>query len=566
MPGRACRENSLQAGGSGFRRRGSARQTGPVDPNAVTPATREETMPAGLLAVVAGFFALAISARLGYMLLYGDAVSHLGIARRLIDNNSPGLGNIGGVWLPLPHLLMLPFVWKMEWWHDGMAGAWPSLLAYVIGVMGMYRLARRMMPRNWAMVATAFFGLNANLLYLSTTPLTEPLFLALLVWIALLTMELIDAMRDGRERVARNRYLLLGVLLLAAVLTRYDGWILGAVVWCVGAWQLWKRPAMRRGLTPAFTVMTVFAVAGPLGWFWWNHVYAHDWLDFMRGPSSAKEIDRKTSPPGARKYFGWHDPAWSLMLYARTAQVDAAWWETGWLVAAAALWGAWKAWRTRVTGAVFLLWLPLPFYVYSVSYGSVPIFIPQIYPHSFYNSRYGTEMLPVLAVFGAYALWMLARGLKGGEALAMRVGPPVVLLLIAVNTMLMLHATPLVLQEAEANSRGRLAEDQPLAQILAGFRPGAKIVMDDGYHVGAFEMAGIPLRQVIGPGDYYQWRDALLKPGEVAPYVITSAGDDLSKAVAAHPQGLTELEILCASGEKCLRIYQADKFAGGGVR
>ncbi len=547
----------------GFRRRGPARAVAPQDPDAVIPASREETLPAGLLAVTAGFFALAISARLGYMLLYGDAVAHLGIARRILDTNTPGLANWGGVWLPLPHLLMLPFVGNMDWWQNGMAGAWPSLICFVIGVMGMYRLARRVVPRNWAMVATAFFGLNANLLYLTTTPLTEPLFLALLVWIVLLTMELIDAMREGLERLARARYLLLGVLIFAAVMTRYDGWILGAAVWSIGAWQMVKRPAMRRGLMPVFAVFTLLAVAGPALWLWYNHAYEGDWLDFMRGPNSAREIDRKTSPVGARKYFGWHDPAWSLMLYARTAQVDAAWWETGWLVAAGALWGAWKAWRRKLNGALFLLWLPLPFYVYSISYGSVPIFIPQIYPHSFYNSRYGIEMLPVLALFATYALWLGLRALPQGGALAQRVGPPVMLLLIAVNTVLMLHATPLVLKEAMTNSRGRLAEDQPLAQLIAGFKPGAKILMDSGYHVGAFQMGRIPLRQTIGPGDYYQWRDALAQPASVAPYVITTAGDDLSKAIAAHPQGLTELEILCASGEKCLRIYQSDKLVQG---
>ena len=48
-----------------------------------------------------------------------------------------------------------------------------------------------------------------------------------------------------------------------------------------------------------------------------------------------------------------------------------------------------------------LLWVPLPFYVYSVAYGSVPIFIPQLWPHSYYNARYGMEMLPALALFAA---------------------------------------------------------------------------------------------------------------------------------------------------------------------
>ena len=48
--------------------------------------------------------------------------------------------------------------------------------------------------------------------------------------------------------------------------------------------------------------------------------------------------------------------------------------------------------------------MPLPFYVYSIAYGSVPIFIPQLWPHSYYNSRYGMEMLPALALFAFLAV------------------------------------------------------------------------------------------------------------------------------------------------------------------
>ncbi len=61
--------------------------------------------------------------------------------------------------------------------------------------------------------------------------------------------------------------------------------------------------------------------------------------------------------------------------------------------------------------ASLLLWMPLSFYVYSVAYGSVPIFIPQLWPHSYYNSRYGMELLPALAVFACVALAALERRL-----------------------------------------------------------------------------------------------------------------------------------------------------------
>ncbi len=526
----------------------------------ISPATRQETMVVGLGALMVGFFALSISASHGLMLLYGDAVAHLAKARGLVDTNTPGLGQLGSVWLPLPHLLMVPFVGRMEWWQDGMAGAWPSLISFILATMGLYRVARRLLPARWALVAAAFFGLNANLLYLATTAMTEPLFLALLVWIVLLTMEFVDAVKAAAIRKVTGHMLLLGFLILAATMTRYDGWILGAAVWCVVAWQLWKVPAVGRLVWQGFAVFTILAVTGPLAWFWYCHTFAGDWLDFMRGPFSAKEIDRKTSPPGAHKYWGWHNPAWSLMLYARTAQVDAAAWETGWLVAAAAIWGSWRAWFAGLNKAWLLLWLPLPFYVYSVSYGSVPIFIPQLYPHSYYNSRYGLEMLPVLAVFMAYALNEGVKHFGKAQPLVDRLAQPIALMLVALNLIMMLHAVPLVLKEAMVNSRSRLAIETPLATELATFTPGLPILMENSDHVGALQQAGIPLRQTIGPSDYYRWRAAKADPAKAAAYVIAVGDDAVARIVKDHPGGLTELSIMCSTNEPCVRIYQSDRY------
>jgi 4-amino-4-deoxy-L-arabinose transferase-like glycosyltransferase len=533
-----------------------------LDPDAVYPANRQETLPVALMALTMAFLALAVSAKQQYMMLYGDAVAHMGIARRIVDTNSPGLVQLGSPWLPLPHLLMLPFIWKMEWWQDGMAGAWPSLVCFVLAVAGLYRLARRMMSTPWAFVAAAFFGLNANLLYLSTTAMTEPLFLALLVWIVLVTCELLEYAGEQAIEKVTNHLVLLGMLILAAVMTRYDGWILGAAVWCLVAWQLARRRKLWAKVLPGFVTFTLLTVAGPCAWFGYNHAFGHDWLDFMRGPYSAKEIDRRTSPPGSHHYFGWHDPAWSLMLYARTAQVDASAWETGWLVAAASLWGLWKGWRLKIERGTSLLWLPLPFYVYSVSYGSVPIFIPQLYPHSFYNSRYGMEMLPAFAVFTAFALYKIAAMLKSKQPLVEKFMQPVALMLCVLNLLFMLHSVPLVLKEAMVNSRGRLAFETPLAEQLSFVPRGAPILMDNSEYVGALQTAGIPLKQTIGPADYYGWRAAMQDPAKIAAYVVSVEGDAISHAVKEHPQGLTEVTIVCATDKPCMRIYRSTEYGG----
>jgi hypothetical protein len=532
-----------------------------TNPDEVRPATRDETFPIALAAVVLSFVALLLCFSRGYLLLYGDAVAHLGIARRILDSRNPGLIQLGGVWLPLPHLLMLPFVQKLEWWQNGLAGAWPSLICYIAGVAGFYRLARYLLMPRWAIAATAFYALNPNLLYLATTAMTEPLFLALLIWIALLTVECVAAIRASRHAVVGRRLILVSVFILAAVYTRYDGWVLGATVWCILTLMLARHRDVWRRVARSFVFFTLLVVAGPVSWLAYNQHFFHDPLDFIRGPYSASAIEKKTAAPGLEHYHGWHNPVLAFVYYTRGAQVDAAFWETGFLFMAAAIGGLALAIRRRLALSALLLWLPLPFYIYSIAYGSVPIFIPQLWPHSYYNSRYGMEMLPALALFAFVAAqWMEGRWGQL-QPLAKRLMQPIVLLLVALNTVGMMYRTPLVLKEAINNSTTRVGFETALARQLLALPKGSVILMYNSDHVGALQYAGIPLHQTINEGDYDSFRAALMAPAEHAAYVVAMAGDPVSTAVAAHPAGLTELTILCTTGQPCARVYQSDRYA-----
>jgi hypothetical protein len=574
------------------------------DPDLVRPATREEFTPVLMTSVLVAFVALIVCFTRGYVLLYGDAVAHLGIARRIFDTRNPGLVQLGGVWLPLPHLLMLPFVWKMLWWQSGLAGAWPSIGCYIFGVAGFYRLCRRMLVPRWALVATAFYGLNPNLLYLSTTAMTEPLFLALLVWMTLLTMEAVEAIGAADQARVKKKLILLGLVIFAAVFTRYDGWVLGAAAWCIVTWQLWRSGAMWRRVGPAFAIFTLLVVSGPALWLWYNQHFYHDPLDFMRGPYSAPAIEKRTSPPGSKHYRGWHNPGWAVLFFTRTAQVDAAAWETGFAVMAAAVVGLCIAMRKRAERASLLLWVPLAFYVYSVAYGSVPIFIPQLYPHSYYNARYGMEMLPALALFACLAAAALEQRItrpagvsledaSAGAKKTALVGPSRWIYLAAIglavlNSLAMVYGAsllqnvashiehhpsnllanyspPLVLKEALVNSTTRVPFERNLALVLDDLPPGVPILMAESDHIGALQDAGIPLRQTINESDYDSWHEALGDPASHAAYAVAFDGDAVAKAVAEHPQGLQELTILCGTGQPCARIYQSERYSNSGV-
>ncbi|HVG27467.1 MAG TPA: hypothetical protein VM865_07665 [Acidobacteriaceae bacterium] len=550
----------------------------PWDPNAVTPATRDEVYPFAAGGTVLGFFALLVCYSKGYLLLYGDAVAHLGIARRIVDSHYPGLAQLGGVWLPLPHLLMLPFIGHMTMWQTGFAGVPMSLLSYALSVAGIWRLGRRMMRPRWALVGTAFYALNPNLLYLATTAMTEALFLALLIWSVVAAVETASALRVGRVRSAAVGMIAAGVLIVAQVFTRYDGWVVGAAIWCWLAWELWRAGSeMQRRLRTPFVVFTLMCLAGPVVWFWYNQHFEGDWLDFMRGPYSAKAIERKTAPPG-QHYRGWHNPAWALLFYTRTGQVNAAVWETGFVLMTGALYGLWIQWRRRAEAAVreraetglWLLWVPLPFYVYSVAYGSVPIFIPQLWPHSYYNARYGMEMLPALALYGALAaerldLWLRART-AGWAKVGARLWQPAAMVLCALNCIGMMYRIPSVLKEGIVNASTRVPFEHALASFLMQVPSGEPVMMATSAHVGAVQTAGRDLRSMVSEQDEVSWERALADPARNAAYVIAIAGDSVEKAVAEHPEGMVELEVICTTGQPCAKVYQSRLWKPGTTR
>lgn len=517
-------------------------------------ALRTETRLVACMALVLSLFALAYYLQRGMLLLYGDAVAHLHIARRIFDSLNPGFRQLGSVWLPLPHILLLPFVQKMTWWQTGLAGSWPSMACYVLGCAGIYRLARIWLSPASASIAAAFYGLNPGLLYMQTTAMTEPLFLAEMIWSALLLAEFGRALKSDEQRRASRLLVAAGLVLVCAVFTRYDGWILASFAWLIVLWNV--RRSWRGEVGGTFVFFTALLLAAPLLWLAYNAKQFGDPLDFMRGPYSAQAIAARSTPLGASHYPGWHSIRVASLYFLKAAEMGAVPVRLGnlllWLSTAGTLVAVWKC-RAQNIAAALLLWVPLPFYAYSIAYGSVPIFIPLWTPFSWYNTRYGMEMLPVFALFLGFLIsWVAKLWSRHGvwtEAIA--------LVLIVVNSVVVMRARPLVLAEAVVNSRTRIPFEQALAQALGSLPQEGAILMYTSDHIGALQRLGTPLKRTINEGDYYQWAPALEHPAQSAAIVVATDGDAVAKAVAAHSEGLTMVDVVCSTGQPCARIYLA---------
>src|SRR5271155_4868177 len=363
----------------------------------------------GLVAAFLGVVVFGYCSRHDLLLLYGDAVAHLHIARRVLNSLNPGFRQLGSVWLPLPHLLMVPFVMRMSWWESGLAGAIPSIGCYILVCIGIYRLARMCLRVGPAAVAAVFYGLNPGLLYMQSTAMTEPLFLAEMIWATLLIAEFCRAIprqsRGQAEEKRASRLLIgAGLVLLAAVFTRYDGWILASFARLVAVIAMFRGKRWRGHAGGAFFLFTVMLAVAPLLWMAYNAKQFGDELEFVRTPYSAKAIEERTTPPGAWHHPGWHSMRVAALYFMKAAELGATslrFANTLFLLTIAGTVVAIARWWSGSLAALLLLWVPLPFYAYSVAYASVPIFIPLWWPHSWYNTRYGMEMLPAFALFSA---------------------------------------------------------------------------------------------------------------------------------------------------------------------
>ncbi len=190
-------------------------------------------------------------------------------------------------------LLLIPFVQVYSWWASGFAGVIPSALAYLAGCAGIYRLARRWLPPAAAALTLAFFATNPNLLYLQTTAMVEPLFICETIWIVLWLVEW-QAALDSDPIRAGHLQIWIAAAFVAAVFTRYDGWILAMLAWgCVGL-VLMRRDGLR---SRGFWLASILVAAAPLAWFIYNAAAFGDWLYFLRGPYSARAIEIRTAAP-----------------------------------------------------------------------------------------------------------------------------------------------------------------------------------------------------------------------------------------------------------------------------
>ncbi len=434
-----------------------------------------------LAAAAAAWGAVRFCLDRGYLLDFGDAQAHLNIARRVVDGRTPGIDQLGTVWLPLPHILMLPLAGDDWMWRTGLAGAIPASICFVLGVVFLFAAVRRAAGSRaaaWTAAAAAIF--NPNLLYLQATPMTEAFFFCFLA--ALLYFAL--AARTSLWAAAAA-----GLAAFAVSLTRYEGWPLlpfVALYLLIGA----KRRFSSTILFSAIAAIGPFAWLGYNWWFWGNP------LEFYNGPYSPQAIQGAAMYPGRGNF----PAAWAQFQAAATHCAGPP---LFWLGAA----GAAAALVRRISGPFLFLAIPAALVVWSVYSGNTPIFVPDLPPGSYYNTRYGLALFPLLcAGLGCLVPWVPSR-LRAATSIA---------LIVAVSAPWLADRREdawITWKEARVNSEARRAWTLEAAAFFNQmYRPGDGVLSTFGDVTGVFREAGIPLRRTLTWDNGPEWNLALARP------------------------------------------------------
>jgi hypothetical protein len=564
--------------------------------------TAKTAVPDRSAARVAGIAALVSFSSFIYyfqhsdLLLYGDAVAHINIARRVFDSQTPGLLQLGTVWLPLPHLLMIPFIFSDAMWRNGAGGSIPSMIAYVLGVVGIFRLMRGLLEADCcskpgskpgskpaaavgAWVAALVYGANPNLIYIQATAMTESVYLALFIWAVVYFAEFMRSLPKNQDanarlpQLARTPLMRCAWCLAGAELTRYDGWFLAGVMGLVVVVIIiaLRRSQIRahasddlnledRALRRTVVKFLVGIAVVPVLWLAYNGAVYGNALEFANGPYSAKAIEHRVGAPNP----AFHNAGVAAIYFLKSAQLNMADgnWGRFWLAAAVAALaiGAWKL-RSQSAELLLLLWVPLVFYAFSIAYGSVPIHVYTWWPFATFNQRYGLHLLPMFAVSaGVLAASVFLLGASGRHVWKLAA---VMLALVMASYASVWKAGPQCLKEARRNWEIRNPLNSAVERIVARLPRNSRFLMDISEHVGVMEEAGIPLRQVLNNENHRPWKRpsdpeglwerALGDPSRYVDFVIAFDGDAVDRGV--NRTNLTVLAEIHATRQPHARIY-----------
>ncbi len=469
-----------------------------------------------LLICIAFIFAVASSVFFfiqGDILAYGDAESHINIAKRVVDSLTPGLAQLGGIWLPLPHVLMLPFVYFNILWRTGIAGSIVGGICYIGAALYLYKLTFLLTKNKAASLLSFFvFVLNPNVLYLQSTPMSE---LPLIAFFVLSTYYFIHFIQDDKRLFS---LILSAFFAFCASLSRYDGWFLvGFETIALFLFYIPKKLFQQlEGKTVLFVTLAFFGI---VLWLLWDFLILGDPFYFSNSPFSAKSQQQAWFTRGEL-------PTYKHMFLSFAYYFVTSLHNIGLLIFIPTLVGFiiflfHKKYSNKII-IVLLLTVPFIFYWTTLYLGQSVIFIPDLTPTTFhwrlFNVRYGVMMVPFAAIFLGYLFTKKIRLLQG-----------FLVVCLLLQSLLFFTGKDSIISLEDGVSGLSAAKKVDASLWMERHYDRGLILLDDYARTLSVIKSGLPIEDVIYIGNKPYWENTLREPEKYATWIVLQKDDAVWK-------------------------------------
>lgn len=455
----------------------------------------------------------------GDILAYGDAESHINIAKRVVDSLTPGFAQLGGIWLPLPHVMMLPFVYFNVLWRTGFAGSIVGGLCYIISCLYIYKLTYLIANNKFAAwVAFFVFSLNPNILYLQSTPMSE---LPLIAFFILSIYYFICYLKNDQKIF----YLILAALFgFCATLSRYDGWFLVGfeIITLIMYYFPKKNWKELEGKIVLFGTLAFFGI---LLWLLWDFLILGDPLYFSSSPFSAKSQQQGWLARGEL-------PTYKNLFLSFAYYFITSLHNIGPFIFIPMLIGVvfFLFLRKYKNSFIIFLLLSVPFIFYwaTLFLGQSVIFIPDLTPASYqwrlFNVRYGVMMIPFAAFFFGL-LFTLRNKLFHGIFIG----------LLIIQSFLFFSGKESTITLADGTIGLSAAKRVDATFWMQRHYDKGLILLDDYARTLSVIKSGLPIENVIYIGNKPYWDESLKEPEKYATWIVLQKDDAVWKTLYENP-------------------------------
>ncbi len=328
------------------------------------------------------------------LLYYGDAVSHLQKARSFVDSNNPEIIQLGPVWLPLPHLMMLPFSLVDSLFSSGLAGL-VNLPLHALTSVLIYKIIFTQTKRPWiAIVGGLLYASNPNLLYLGVTAMTEAPFLLFFIASVYFLQKFLIQLRFD----INFKYILLSSIFISlATLCRYEAWVLAPVLVLFTIIFAIKKSRDKRVIV--VILISLISFSGILFWVGWHQLTFDNPLEFANAEFYAASSQAVERPHRAFLYL---QPQNVLFVYGAAATMI-----FGPILLLFAVGGYFAYLREKIktvpTFIYFFMSLPVLFTLLTMLIGIGEMNL------SWFNSRFATFLAPLAIALASIALLRLEK-------------------------------------------------------------------------------------------------------------------------------------------------------------